>query len=378
MKITIVSPNVSGNCIGRSYMLAKILQKYHEVEIVGPMFGKGVWAPVANDKEVTYNFVKFDGLSVFSISKWKKLYKEIDGDIIYVNKPLLTSMGISVIKKLRTKKPLILDIDDWEVGFLINKIRSKKVMTKLSSFPHSFNVLLGEMLIRFADQLTVSNTFLQNKYGGKIIVHGRNTKDFDPENFDKNKIRDELEIPANSIVVGFIGTPLPYKGIEDLVNAFGSVRSKRAFLLIMGLGSDPYSEYIKGLVEKKVVNNDYKLLGRQPFEKLPEFVIASDIIVIPQRENIATRGQLPAKLFDAMSLEVPVITTEVGDLKVILHKNGWYFKPGNTEELRKRIDHVSDHYDEAKKKAVQSRKDCVQNHSWDSLGVKLEKIIRKL
>ena len=54
MKISILSPDLSNNCLGRAYLLAKILQRRYEVEIVGPIFGDGIWQQVAGDKSVSY------------------------------------------------------------------------------------------------------------------------------------------------------------------------------------------------------------------------------------------------------------------------------------------------------------------------------------
>jgi len=38
MKISILTPDLSHNCLGRAYLLAKIIQGYYEVEIIGLMF----------------------------------------------------------------------------------------------------------------------------------------------------------------------------------------------------------------------------------------------------------------------------------------------------------------------------------------------------
>jgi len=52
MKISILTPNLSSNCLGRAYSLTQILQRRYEVEIAGPVFWDGVWKPVANDKKI--------------------------------------------------------------------------------------------------------------------------------------------------------------------------------------------------------------------------------------------------------------------------------------------------------------------------------------
>lgn len=54
MKISILTPDLSHNCLGRAYLLAKVLQRRYEVEIDGPVFGKGIWESVANDKNIKY------------------------------------------------------------------------------------------------------------------------------------------------------------------------------------------------------------------------------------------------------------------------------------------------------------------------------------
>lgn len=49
MKISILTPDLSHNCLGRAYLLAKVLQRHYKVEITGPMFGEEIWGPIAND-----------------------------------------------------------------------------------------------------------------------------------------------------------------------------------------------------------------------------------------------------------------------------------------------------------------------------------------
>jgi len=51
-------------------------------------------------------------------SKLNDFAKRIDADAVYASKPLLTSFGLGLLKKLREHVPLVLDIDDWEMGFV--------------------------------------------------------------------------------------------------------------------------------------------------------------------------------------------------------------------------------------------------------------------
>jgi len=43
MKMSILTPDLSHSCLGRAYLLAKILQRRYDVEIIGPLFRDGLW-----------------------------------------------------------------------------------------------------------------------------------------------------------------------------------------------------------------------------------------------------------------------------------------------------------------------------------------------
>ncbi|GAI86618.1 unnamed protein product [marine sediment metagenome] len=164
MKISILTPDLSSNNLGRAYILAKILQRRYDVEIVGPMFGEGIWEPFTNDKKIQYKSVKFYNKFI-SIPKLKELYSKINGDVIYAIKPLFNSFTIGLIKKFFTKKPLILDIDDWELGFFIDSYKSKRFTDKifyilkepfrffLKSYESFLWKIINEKLVRFADEI---------------------------------------------------------------------------------------------------------------------------------------------------------------------------------------------------------------------------------
>ena len=216
MKISILTSDLSNNCLGRAYLLAKVLQRHYEVEIVGPIFGDGIWKPVADDKSITYKFVKICGrLKPY----WQiiELIKMMNGDVIYALKPLFASFGIGIFEKVFKKKSLILDIDDWRMGFMKETYRNRPLLSRFKSLVAStlflysmgsyWNNLFGEKLTHFADEITVSNNFLQDKFGGTIVWHGRDTDAFNPERFNKNLIREKYKIEDSKKVVIFFGSP---------------------------------------------------------------------------------------------------------------------------------------------------------------------------
>lgn len=364
MKILILTPDLSHNCLGRAYLLAKILQRRYEVEVVGPISNNGIWHPVANDKSIMYKPIKnWDKLKLHR--QLKELMQKIDGDIIYASKLLFRSFGAGLLKKIFSKKPLILDIDDWEMGFV--KEEHRKLLI-------SHWVL--EKLTPLANEITVSNTFLKKKFGGTIICHSRDTKAFDPEKFDRNLLRKKYKVEKTKKVVMFFGTARPNKGIDDLVKSISLIKDQDVLLVVVGADNDQQcQDLIK--VGKEILASRLKTFGLQRFEKIPEFLAMADVVVIPQRKNFATVGQVPAKVFDAMAMAKPIIATEVSDLPEILDGCGWIVEPENPKQLAERIQYIFDHPKEAEEMGWRAREKCKAKYSWDAMERILVNIFKR-
>jgi len=386
MKISILSPDLSDNCLGRAYLLAKILQRRYGVEIVGPIFGNGIWGPVADDKCITYKSVEMGG-KFKPYLQIRELARKIDGDVIYASKPVFTSFGIGLFIKVIQKKPLILDIDDWEMGFKkesntsLSLFHSIKALIASSLFFYSmdsyWNVLFMEKLALFSDEITVSNTFLKDKFGGTMVCHGRDTKAFDPKRFNRDLVKEKYGIEKSKKIVMFFGTPRPHKGIEDIIKAVSLIKDQDVVLVVVGI--DDREQYSKNLAKttKKALDKRFKGFGLQPFETVPEFLTMADVVVIPQRKNFSTIGQMPAKVFDAMAMAKPIIATAVSDFPEILDGCGWIVEHENPERLSKTIRYVLTNSEEAVEMGQRARQKCIENYSWDAMEKILTKIFEK-
>ena len=387
MKISILSPDLSNNCLGRAYLLAKILQKRYEVEIIGPMFGESIWQPIADDKTIIYKPVKISGgfKAYFQILR---LYSKISGDIIYVSKPFFIITFPALLKKFFKNIPIIFDIDDWEMGFIKESFNNMFIIEKFkywiyTSFKpyvlHSYlNNTLGIATRYLCNEITISNSFLQKRFGGTIIWHARDTNEFSPEKFSKDAVRKIYNINKDKKVIIFFGSLTSNKGIENLIGAIKLLNDENVVLMLVGVDYNNF--YSLGLLERaerELSKGQIIKFGFQPFNKVPEFLAMADIVVIPQKRNFATIGQLPAKLFDAMAMAKPIIATNVNDLPQILDKCGWIVEPNNSEQLAKTIQYVLENPDKAKKMGQIAREKCIKKYSLNAVSKKLLEMFKK-
>ncbi len=329
------------------------LSSRYEVEIIGPSRSGDIWFPM-KDMGIpirSYPWKRYP----FFLKTIREMKKDIDADIMIACKLRPTSFGIALIKKWASNIPIILDIDDWELGFFYHsgfwgKVGRSLNFSNPNGLPYTW---LMERLTGYADSKVVSNRFLQKKFSGSLIYHCRDTTILDPAKFDPDSIKSQLGLKGKRVVM-FLGTPRPHKGTADLFLAMEKIIDPDVRLVI--IGSDPS---IQSHINNMTNNQDKVIIfPKIPFKGLPDYLSAADILVIPQRDTTDTKGQIPAKLFDAMAMAKPIITTPISDIPEVLGGHGYLIEPGNPDQLAKTIENIFANPEEAKLKGQNARKRC--------------------
>jgi len=325
MKVTVVAFDLSDNATGRADLLARLLAPRYDVRVVGPRFGTDIWGP-ARKSSVPYQAVAGARYPAFA-SRIPDVLDLIDGDVIYASKLRPTSYGLALLARRRRRRPLLVDIDDWELGFFYRSDPWRRLGRMINvgnpnGMPWTW---LAERLAGRADAMTVASRFLQTRFGGLLIPHVRDTEAWDPARYDAAAGRREICADGRPVVM-FLGTPRAYKGVDDLVEAMAGL-GRDAILAIVGV--KPASADAARWAAHPFV----KLCGEIPFDDVPRFLVAADVVAVPQRATSDTVGQVPAKLFDAMALGRPIVSTAVSMIPEILDGCGLVVPPGDPGAL---------------------------------------------
>lgn len=373
-RISILAPDLSSNSLGRAYLLACILQRNYEVEILGPAFKGYIWPPVENGT-VAFFSVPGKKFPMF-IGPARQILKHISGDLIYAVKPRLTSFGIGLLHCRKTRIPLLLDIDDWDAQGEYRMKPIKRVARALWHLPDPYNNLylhFMEWLIPRADAVTVVSSGLQKRFGGVILPHGRDTQAFNPISFDSEALKVQYGL-AGKFVLMFFGTPRPHKGLEDVLKAMQKLATLDLCFVIVGVNwEEAYTQVLQKFDEPRL-----RLFGMQPWLKIPEFLAMADAVVLAQRPVLFGQAQVPAKVFDAMAMAKPIIATQVGDLPEILAGCGYLVPPNDVDALADMIRFVCEHPEEAIQMGQLARARCQNHYSWDVMEKILEDIIKEV
>lgn len=360
MKVSVLCFDVSDNAVGRAWLLARLLEPLGAVEIVGPRFGPVVWEPLA-EESIPVRALPGARLPALA-ARLPALARLADGDLLYASKPRLTSAGVGYLARLAGHRPLLLDVDDWEVGFFLRGGFWGMVGRGLNiSNPRGLSwTWLMERMMGLADGVTVASRFLEQRFGGVLIPHVRDTDHWAPGRADPGPARDRLGVDKERVVM-FLGTPRAYKGVEDLAGAVA--RIGRPDVVLALVGTDPGSETGRAVIARHPAT---RLVGRIPIAEVPAYLEAADVVVVPQRDSSDTRGQVPAKLFDAMAVGRPIVSTRVSMIPEILEGCGVLVRPGDVAGLAGAITGLLDRPDEARALGAAARRRAVERYSFEA------------
>ncbi len=370
--VAVIAWNVSHNALGRAYMLAEVLSARYNVKLLGFLFekhGSAVWGPVKDgDIAVDYypgsNYPGFaDTLEAFA--------SRIEADVILACKPRMPSLHLGLLMKALRNRPLLLDIDDYELSFVGKELQ--KYNKQDLNIPYGKTwTRFAESLISYADQLLVSGATLQEKYGGTIIPHARNEEIFNPEIYSKEKRRSELGISLTDKIVLFLGTPRRHKGLFELLDAIKAFDNASYKLCIMGSFSD--SELKEQLQAR--AGEQLLLFPDQPFKEIAENLAVADAVCLLQDvDSEISKYQLPAKVIDAIAMGIPVLALQTPPLKPLIEQE--MVVPTSIESLPRDLENVLSNTEKLREKQIEKRPIFLKEYSYGAIAEKMERIIEK-
>jgi glycosyltransferase involved in cell wall biosynthesis len=367
VKISVLAFDLSDNATGRAELLARLLAPRYQVTVVGPRFGPAPWAPLAGSsvEHRARPARRYPGF----LADARALLPLVDGDVLYACKPRPSSYGLALAARRQRRRPLLLDIDDWELGFFYRagawgRLGRALNLANPNGLPWTW---LCERLVGRADAVTVATRFLEHRFGGTLLPHVRDTEAWDPSRYDGAGARAALGVGRRPLVM-FLGTPRAYKGVDDLVEAMGRLGGEATLAVV---GVKPGGDAARRWDGRPFV----RLVGEVPFDEVPRWLCAADVVAVPQRATTDTMGQAPAKLVDAMALARPIVATTVSMIPEMLADGGVLVPPGDVAGLARAIRGLLDEPERAAALGRRARARCVAHYSFAAARARLFPLI---
>lgn len=320
----------------------------------------------ANIKVIRPGIVKIPVINYFSIlyshgNEIEKQIKEFKPDIIIGFGLLNTYLASRAAKK--NGIPFVYYLIDVLYTLIPEKTfqyigkNVKKRIINNSSLVITINQRLAEFAVEMGS----------DKNKTIVIDAGIDLKRFDP-GIDGSYIRKEYGIEKNELVLFFMGWIYHFAGIKEVAKEIGEKNLQDIKLMVVGDG-DAFND-LEEISDSYQLGEQLVLTGKQPYNKIPEFIAASDVCILPAyRDEEIMQDIVPIKIYEYMAMGKPVIATNLPGIKAEFGElNGVFYvdQPEDVIGMGFKLD---------KEAAGKTARKFVENNDWESITDEFEKTL---
>ena len=251
----------------------------------------------------------------------------------------------------------------WNIRQSLYTIADEKLLTR--------QVIRANRFFSFGVDVLLYNSHLSRKqhkkFGfsaakSKVIPNGIDVRNYNPSNDARVKIRLELSIPEDALVVGHVARLHPMKDHPLFLKAAIKLADRFSNLHFILCGRNVlYSSMEIGSLVPAKLHPRFHLLGER--EDIPELMCAMDIL------SSSSWGEaFPNVLGEAMACGVPCVATDVGDSAVIVSDYGVVVSPHDEAALADGMEKLLlMPVEERRTLGIQARKHIVDNFALESI-----------
>lgn len=255
------------------------------------------------------------------VNKYRKLINKEHADGIYICGLQYAGLLMTIASKFSNVRKVILSVhgSDWD-----NPDGSFRKWI-LMHIVEPLEIRLADSVITVCENAQRTIKPLQRcKHNDGVVYNTFPSVDYD--SVSSGKLRHELEIGTDKIIVTSVGRVVEAKGHAEIIRAMKDIGDDSFVFVIVGDG--PYLEQYKAECQQQIKEKRLFLLGQR--HDVNEILKDSDIFLFASHNENHSIA-----LLEAVNMHCPVLCTNVGGNSEIIENgiSGVTFEKGNVEGL---------------------------------------------
>ena len=290
----------------------------------------GFYGPNLLKNNIEVYSIDFSSFTLFKFIKLFKKIKEIKPEILHCWMYHSNLIGALLSFFLKNTK-LYWSIHNLAIGFKqLNTFTF--LVIRLSAF---FTYFCVKKVVYVSESTLLKHCSIGFRKNNNVIIHnGVNTSIYKSDSERKIKIRNNLNLKRDQILIGMVARYDPIKEHELFFKAI-NILIKKGYkdlkVLLIGIGMDNANNKLIHLLNKYEIRSFVILLGQQ--NNMEQYYNAMDLHVLPSSSEAF--GNVTV---EAMSCETPVIVSDAGIQKFIVNDNDRIFKTNDLEMFVSKIE----------------------------------------
>jgi glycosyltransferase involved in cell wall biosynthesis len=201
-----------------------------------------------------------------------------------------------------------------------------------------------------------------------IVAHNAvEPREFVRELPHRTRVRTELGVSDDTILVGYLGSYAFYHDAARLVLAADLCRNKKAKanlkFLMVGAGKE-YSQTHELAVKLGLLDELLVMKPGVPSKEVPGILAALDIAVLPGSTDIIC----PVKVQEYMACELPVVLPDYSCNREVVRdcETGFFFEPKNAASLAETISSLAANSGLRRSVGERARAEVLRRFTWET------------
>jgi glycosyltransferase involved in cell wall biosynthesis len=303
-------------------------------------------------------------LRSFAFLTWKQLQERYD--LIHVHSVPDFEVFAALIPKLTGSK-IILDIHDMVPEFYLSKFKASS-----NSLTFKLLVAVERMSASFADHVIAANHIWLERLYKRSVSSSKCTVILNFPDTDIFHFRGRHRNDSKLIMV-YPGSLGYHQGVDIAIRALALIADKAPDVEFHIYGGGSQTEYLKTLIVERNLQERVFMMGGRTLQEVAVIMENSDLGIVPKRSDGFGDEAFSTKIFEFMSLDVPVIVARTTIDRYYFNDSlVKFFQPNDEKSLAEAMLQLIENPGQ-RQELVRNAREFIQGYTWErNKGVYLD------